>query len=678
MPILPNFAAAKFSNSTDIDNPFFPLPGGAINSYGAEITDPETGELETERNDHFATFETKRIEGVTAAVVRDTAYADGALVEDTLDWYAQDDAGNVWYLGEIAVNYRYDDDGNFIGTDFDGSWETGVDGAAPGWIMRAAPRVGDSYFQELYPGVAEDEGEVIATGLTITTDIGTFRNVVKILDTSGMEPGVGSFKYFAPGVGQVFEEEITLPDEEVELASGLQNRRQVDGSKPVDPDDLAFAGDGTKRTVTFLGEDANTRNAIGAYFFDPTTGEIGEARVLFADTSVTKAGAKVTLAVPEGQSLALFLIPDIETLGIDLEDYASGGLFFRNFQTGDVAHLYDGIDATTYTPGPATIYDRLAPLVADADGNLLPIRAFHAVGNRDGFNFLNPVAGENARAADLEDGCDDEDDEDAAVVSFEDGLASTNDFDGDFDDAFVAVGDTRLSRDELHDLLDEIGISRHVGTNSRDQLIGHRDDDQLIALDGNDFVRGRGGDDQIEAGDGNDRVHGDSGDDETFGEAGNDTLCGGKGNDTVEGGEGNDRLGGGAGKDELSGDEGNDRLYGGNGFDDLKGGEGNDRVWAGGGGARMSGGAGDDVLYGKTGAKDVFVFELSPFGDDLIRYFDNDKDRIEIATYLDVEGFDDIEVEQDGSSTLLTFAEGTVEILNFNSALVDASDFRFV
>ena len=235
----PTSAAATFGNSTNINNTFFPLPGGTINSYGAALIDPETGEEETERNDHFATFETKMIEGVEAVVVRDTAYADGVLVEDTLDWYAQDDEGNVWYLGEIATNYNYDDDGNFIGTDFGGSWEAGVDGASPGWIMRAAPMAGDSYFQEFYAGVAEDEGEVIATGLHVETDFGSFDDVVKILDTSALEPGVGAYKYFAPGVGLVLEEEVVFSEDEPELVieiteparSRRLRRRRSDGTR---------------------------------------------------------------------------------------------------------------------------------------------------------------------------------------------------------------------------------------------------------------------------------------------------------------------------------------------------------------------------------------------------------------------------------------------------------------
>ncbi|CAH2403025.1 hypothetical protein MES4922_300175 [Mesorhizobium ventifaucium] len=99
---------------------------------------------------------------------------------------------------------------------------------------------------------------------------------------------------------------------------------------------------------------------------------------------------------------------------------------------------------------------------------------------------------------------------------------------------------------------------------------------------------------------------------------------------------------------------------------------------AGGDGARMSGGADDDTFFGEAGAEDVFVFDLIPFGSDLIRGFENGADRIEIATYTGVESFEDVAVTQDGHSTVLSFAEGTVEIANFDSARINASDFFFV
>ena len=59
---------------------------------------------------------------------------DGALVEDTYDWYVQD-AGNVWYLGEETKEYEH---GKVVSTE--GSWKAGVDGAQAGIIMPAEPR----------------------------------------------------------------------------------------------------------------------------------------------------------------------------------------------------------------------------------------------------------------------------------------------------------------------------------------------------------------------------------------------------------------------------------------------------------------------------------------------------------------------------------------------------------
>ena len=58
--------------------------------------DDESGEVEIEIHD---TFETIDIQAVRATVVRDTEYLNGQLNEDTLDYYAQDQGGNVWYLG---------------------------------------------------------------------------------------------------------------------------------------------------------------------------------------------------------------------------------------------------------------------------------------------------------------------------------------------------------------------------------------------------------------------------------------------------------------------------------------------------------------------------------------------------------------------------------------------------
>src|SRR6185369_9184112 len=95
-------------------------------------------------HDEFAvTHNTKVILGVTCVEVHDVATLDGDVVEDTLDWFAQDNAGNVWYFGE---NSKQLEDGLVVGVE--GSWTAGIDGAKPGIVMEAAPAVGDVYRQE--------------------------------------------------------------------------------------------------------------------------------------------------------------------------------------------------------------------------------------------------------------------------------------------------------------------------------------------------------------------------------------------------------------------------------------------------------------------------------------------------------------------------------------------------
>jgi prefoldin subunit 5 len=183
-----------------------------------------TGNQESpiESNQIFVTFETKEVAGIETIVVRDVAWDEGTLVEDTFDWYAQDTEGNVWYLGEIATNYEYDEAGHLIETNNDGSWEAGIDGALPGFLMKAAPQVGDRYYQEFYPGFAEDEAEVINLDESVEIGISEFDNVLKTRDFTQLEPDVFEFKYYVPGIGQILAEEgITEANGEPELSPEL-------------------------------------------------------------------------------------------------------------------------------------------------------------------------------------------------------------------------------------------------------------------------------------------------------------------------------------------------------------------------------------------------------------------------------------------------------------------------
>jgi Ca2+-binding RTX toxin-like protein len=84
------------------------------------------------------------------------------------------------------------------------------------------------------------------------------------------------------------------------------------------------------------------------------------------------------------------------------------------------------------------------------------------------------------------------------------------------------------------------------GTDGRDFIIGHGDDDIISGFSGDDTVFGAGGWDVIDGG------------------AGGDNLFGGRGDDMLAGGQGNDHLNGGNGKDTVNGGTGDDALTGGN------------------------------------------------------------------------------------------------------------------
>ena len=191
-----------------IDNPYLPyLPG---TRWVYENTSSEGDE----RIVVTVTEQTRMVQGVRTTVVRDTVTdEDGKVVEDTFDWFAQDTAGNVWYFGEDSTSYE---DGK---ASKEGSWEAGVDGARAGVVMLADPRPGDRYQQEFLEGEAEDRAEVLAVDAETTVPFGSYTDMVKTADTTPLEPEVEEHKYYAKGVGFVYEEKVSGGDDRGRLVS---------------------------------------------------------------------------------------------------------------------------------------------------------------------------------------------------------------------------------------------------------------------------------------------------------------------------------------------------------------------------------------------------------------------------------------------------------------------------
>lgn len=190
LALVPSFDKSNFQSPLNIDNGYFPLTRGTTFIYNG------TGEEgEPTRNVFTVTNNTKEILGITTRVVHDEAYVEGELEESTDDWFAQDDDGNVWYMGEFTTE--------FPDESHDGSWEAGVQDAKAGVVMLAHPEVGDKYQQEEAKGEAEDGATVLSLNEKVCIPYGCFSNVLKTEDFNRLEPKILENKFYAQDVGNI-------------------------------------------------------------------------------------------------------------------------------------------------------------------------------------------------------------------------------------------------------------------------------------------------------------------------------------------------------------------------------------------------------------------------------------------------------------------------------------------
>jgi hypothetical protein len=159
------------------------------------------------------TRRTKTIQGIPCVVVEDRLYVRGRLHERTSDWYSQDSRGNVWYFGEDTA--ELDRSGRVTTTE--GSWTSGIDGAAAGLFMPARPSVGQVGRQEYYKGHAQDRFEVIS--LLRTALAPGVANALLIQETTPLEPGTVDHKLYVRGIGVVLEQTEKGGSERNELVS---------------------------------------------------------------------------------------------------------------------------------------------------------------------------------------------------------------------------------------------------------------------------------------------------------------------------------------------------------------------------------------------------------------------------------------------------------------------------
>lgn len=248
-----SFGDATFTAPTTIDNEYWPLlPLGVTSrafTYIGETADgcvidvisSTAGDIKTLSGDDNPAYA-----GFVAQVIRDeewevedcdTIPTDEDLAELTFDWYAQDDYGNIWYLGEASRDFgdgcpsqaevplgtedwRALDFGDWQEECTEGSWEAGQYGPDGEIIAEAGIVVpsdfptgefgdplspGTFYMQEVAEG-AEDMAKILKFNASVSIESGDFEgdweNCRKVKEWTPLEPG-GSVehKYYCPGLG---------------------------------------------------------------------------------------------------------------------------------------------------------------------------------------------------------------------------------------------------------------------------------------------------------------------------------------------------------------------------------------------------------------------------------------------------------------------------------------------
>jgi hypothetical protein len=188
-----NLKKDNFSHSTTIDHKWYPFEPGTQFVYVGSTK--EDGEEIDHRVVTTVTDLTKVIDGIPSRVNYIEDYSSGQVIEAELAFFAQDNDGTVWRMGEHPEVYE---EGVFIEAP---TWISGIQDARAGIAMLADPQVGTpSYSQGWGPGVSfTDRGEVYETGMQVCTPLGCFEDVLVIKEASREEKDAVQFKYYAPG-----------------------------------------------------------------------------------------------------------------------------------------------------------------------------------------------------------------------------------------------------------------------------------------------------------------------------------------------------------------------------------------------------------------------------------------------------------------------------------------------
>jgi len=193
-----DFDPGNFDSPTDINNKWMPMQPGTKWVYEGTAVD-EDGNSFARRIEFTITDLTKEIAGVRTVVAWIIDYNNDEVIEKEIAFYAQDNDGNVWYLGEHPEEFK---DGKFVDAP---TWIAGLEDARAGIKMMAEPQVGMAkYYQGWGPAVEwSDYGDVQKMGQETCVPMDCYKDVMVIAESSLREVGAAQFKYYVSGVGEI-------------------------------------------------------------------------------------------------------------------------------------------------------------------------------------------------------------------------------------------------------------------------------------------------------------------------------------------------------------------------------------------------------------------------------------------------------------------------------------------
>lgn len=144
----------------------------------------------------------RMIGGVPALLSYDHSVGAGQVVQESVDYFAQDKSGNIWDLGAVTEQYEA---GRFVGVDE--AWLAGVSGARPGILMPGNPQTARAWVIAQPPGEKGDAAAFARFQPLECVPFGCYRNVL-VVEEGKRNALNNEFKYYVAGAGQIRNEPL--------------------------------------------------------------------------------------------------------------------------------------------------------------------------------------------------------------------------------------------------------------------------------------------------------------------------------------------------------------------------------------------------------------------------------------------------------------------------------------